>query len=297
MLTRVVCPVVFLASAAAAQTTYYAVRANGDLLRLDTATGATQLVGSSGVHCGAGGAYPSSGNEWVYSTGDPGHPGRIVRIDRFTGEARGSVEMVGVPAGYAPRNLSGYCILHSEDPQSPDLLGWIESWSGQCQVIGATGRRDLEAALGSNPNVYAIGPEGGGTLYTLDPATGAATAIGTGDYGDSSTLTFGPGGSLLACGSNLISIQPVGGATVIGPTGFADIRALAPISRQSCYANCSPGCNPPPCLNVLDFNCFLNRFTSGDPYANCDESTTPPTLNVLDFNCFLNRFVAGCSAP
>jgi hypothetical protein len=45
---------------------------------------------------------------------------------------------------------------------------------------------------------------------------------------------------------------------------------------------------------VLDFNCFLNRFSAGDSYANCDQSTTAPVLNVLDFNCFLNRFSAGC---
>jgi 6-phosphogluconolactonase (cycloisomerase 2 family) len=29
-------------------------------------------------------------------------------------------------------------------------------------------------------------------------------------------------------------------------------------------------------------------------YANCDQSTQAPVLNVLDFNCFLNRFGAGC---
>jgi uncharacterized membrane protein len=62
---------------------------------------------------------------------------------------------------------------------------------------------------------------------------------------------------------------------------------------QTCYANCD-GSSAPPVLNVLDFNCFLNRFTAGDAYANCDGSTSPPALNVLDFNCFLNRFVAGC---
>jgi hypothetical protein len=29
-------------------------------------------------------------------------------------------------------------------------------------------------------------------------------------------------------------------------------------------------------------------------YANCDNSTSPPILNILDFNCFLNKFAAGC---
>jgi probable HAF family extracellular repeat protein len=61
----------------------------------------------------------------------------------------------------------------------------------------------------------------------------------------------------------------------------------------ACYANCD-GSTTAPVLNVLDFNCFLNRFSAGEAYANCDGSTVPPVLNVLDFNCFLNRFVQGC---
>jgi hypothetical protein len=62
---------------------------------------------------------------------------------------------------------------------------------------------------------------------------------------------------------------------------------------QVCYANCD-GSTVDPVLNVLDFNCFLNRFSAGASYANCDGSTVDPVLNVLDFNCFLNRFSAGC---
>jgi uncharacterized membrane protein len=60
-----------------------------------------------------------------------------------------------------------------------------------------------------------------------------------------------------------------------------------------CGANCD-GSTSAPVLNVLDFNCFLNRFSAGEPSANCDGSTSSPVLNVLDFNCFLNRFSAGC---
>jgi hypothetical protein len=66
--------------------------------------------------------------------------------------------------------------------------------------------------------------------------------------------------------------------------------------QASCYANCD-GSTAQPVLNVLDFNCFLNRFAGGQAYANCDGSTQAPVLNVLDFNCFLNRFAAGCTAP
>lgn len=47
------------------------------------------------------------------------------------------------------------------------------------------------------------------------------------------------------------------------------------------------------CLNVNDFQCFVNRFAAGEASANCDGSTAAPVLNVNDFNCFLNRYAAG----
>jgi len=72
-----------------------------------------------------------------------------------------------------------------------------------------------------------------------------------------------------------------------------DIVVVRPSAPPTCYPNCDQSTTPP-VLNVLDFNCFLNRFSAGASYANCDGSTTPPVLNVLDFNCFLNRFSAGC---
>jgi hypothetical protein len=58
-------------------------------------------------------------------------------------------------------------------------------------------------------------------------------------------------------------------------------------------ANCDQS-TAPPILNINDFQCFLNKFAAGDPYANCDGSTTPPTLNAADFQCFLNTFATGC---
>ena len=83
--------------------------------------------------------------------------------------------------------------------------------------------------------------------------------------------------------------------------GQADGRAYelpfvitgTPGQPPQCYANCDAS-TVAPVLNVLDFNCFLNRFAAGESYANCDGSTVAPVLNVLDFNCFLNQFAAGC---
>jgi hypothetical protein len=73
----------------------------------------------------------------------------------------------------------------------------------------------------------------------------------------------------------------------------ADIDSINAILGAACYANCD-GSTVAPILNVLDFNCFLNRFAAGDSWANCDNSTIAPILNILDFSCFLNKFAAGC---
>jgi hypothetical protein len=62
----------------------------------------------------------------------------------------------------------------------------------------------------------------------------------------------------------------------------------------SCYANCD-GSSGNPLLTANDFQCFLNKYASGDPQANCDASTGSPLLTANDFQCFLNRFAAGCS--
>jgi DNA-binding beta-propeller fold protein YncE len=72
-----------------------------------------------------------------------------------------------------------------------------------------------------------------------------------------------------------------------------DIVVVRPSGPAPCYANCDASTTAP-VLNVLDFNCFINRFSAGESYANCDGSTSPPVLNVLDFNCFINRFTGGC---
>jgi hypothetical protein len=60
-----------------------------------------------------------------------------------------------------------------------------------------------------------------------------------------------------------------------------------------CYANCDCS-TASPVLNVNDFQCFLNKYATGDLYANCDASTTAPVLNINDFICFQQKFAAGC---
>jgi hypothetical protein len=81
---------------------------------------------------------------------------------------------------------------------------------------------------------------------------------------------------------------------VAGSIADNSVCSIVANASNACYANCDHSTQQP-CLNVLDFGCFLNKFAAGDTYANCDNSTQPPILNVLDFGCFLNKFAAGCS--
>jgi trimeric autotransporter adhesin len=63
-------------------------------------------------------------------------------------------------------------------------------------------------------------------------------------------------------------------------------------TASACYPNCD--CSSSPALAVSDFGCFIQRFLTADPYANCDQSTAPPVVNLADFTCFLQKYAAGC---
>jgi trimeric autotransporter adhesin len=59
---------------------------------------------------------------------------------------------------------------------------------------------------------------------------------------------------------------------------------------DQCYADCDNS-SIGPRLNVDDFTCFIDRFSRGDPYADCDLNGT---RNIQDFLCFIDRFSEGC---
>jgi hypothetical protein len=291
-----------LTAHASAQTTLYAFRATGDLLKIDPATGAATPIGSSGIPCGGAGSetpclgiYCTSREDIPITGSSPPQAGQLYYVNRWTGAIWQSGTTTGFPAGSTVHGFDGMANVRSSDPTASDVLYSIDS-SNAWQAVGPTGRRDIESLVYfSASTAYALGTDDGGSLYTINTSTGAATLIGGGGFGDARALALMPGGTFYACGSNLLSVNPQTGATtIIGPTGYSDIRALATVTRDPCYANCDKG-QVPPWLNVLDFQCFLNRFAVGDPWANCDQSTSAPTLNVNDFMCFLNAFAAGCT--
>jgi hypothetical protein len=279
-----------------AQNRLLAARGNGDLLGIDTATGAASFFASTGFSCNAGVAeYTISGRSCygrIYLGGGSGAQASEILV-----VGGSTFSLTGMPGGYEIRGMAGewepYVLLSTPQPSTVDLLGRIAL--NVVVVIGPTGQTDLEALAIGPGGLYAVGTGGGGRLYSLDSVTGFATFIGGGTFGsDTYGLEFLADGTLLAAGVDLRTVDTATGATsLIGPTGFDDIRTLMLEEGPTCYADCNCG-GPPPMLNVADFTCFLLRFVSGDPYANCDQSTTQPVLNVADFTCFLQQFAAGC---
>jgi hypothetical protein len=134
--------------------------------------------------------------------------------------------------------------------------------------------------------------------YRAEPLPAGQEPVFADDAGhDMDWNTTDSGGGRLSDGGALTIEGTVGqsdaGDMIAGGLTMAGGYWVTLHTAPPCYANCDQS-TIAPALNVLDFNCFLNRFASNDPYANCDGSTIPPVLNVLDFNCFLNSFASGC---
>jgi hypothetical protein len=174
----------------------------------------------------------------------------------------------------------------------------IAQWNGQqWSPLGSGQNSNVQAMAlyddGSGPKLW-IGGDldfGGPTSHQLTVWDGANGTPVTGEPANGGFIRAlkvhddGRGPALFVAGS----------FTAVGPNGSIPALNIARYGPTPCRANCD-GSLQANCatLNVLDFNCFLNRFAAHDNRANCDGSTTPPALNVLDFNCFLNAFGAGC---
>jgi hypothetical protein len=133
-------------------------------------------------------------------------------------------------------------------------------------------------------------------------ADNASASGGAADTVDTVENVFVPSPAAGTWTVEIIATQVVADAyppsSPSGPTDAAFslvVSGATPATAAACYANCDRSTTAP-CLNVLDFTCFLNKFAAGDPTANCDQSTSPPVLNAVDFMCFLNAFAAGCSS-
>ncbi len=146
------------------------------------------------------------------------------------------------------------------------------------------------------------------TEYTIlsTPASGSCNAIAINASGTVGGVRASDGRGMLWQGGKEVSLNNavfkdaaglpfVRGVIDISDTGLILCAALttageqAVILRPMCYANCDGVAG----ITGNDFQCFMNRFAEGSPYANCDKSTGTPALTANDFMCFLSAAV-GC---
>lgn len=102
-----------LAGAAAGQTVLYGVRENGDVLRINPATGVAHVLGSSGVPCqaahGIDGSFGRPGSHGAVLTagGDGEWADRVAFVDRWWGTLSAWETTTGRPAGYRVSGMTG----------------------------------------------------------------------------------------------------------------------------------------------------------------------------------------------
>jgi hypothetical protein len=288
-----------LASAAAAfgQPPLHGVRANGDFLYIERATGHGWPIASTGLTLtGAAGYATSYGRfgtrDYMLAVGlDAQGQSVLVGLEQYGGWLHFQ-QLIPCPTGTRVRGIADAgpttvtVLLETAAGENAvasfDRIGGLLSTPVALGVGGLTG-----FASDATETLYALGPASGGTLYRLSPH---AVPVWVGGLQNCRSILVDTSGRIVAAGSELRVLDLSAGTnTLVGTTGLTDVLGL---QSDFCYPNCSDGA--PPMLSVLDLNCFVQHFAAGSDYANCDGSTTSPVLNVLDFNCFLNLWSLGC---
>lgn len=245
---RIVCMIASIglvsANTTIAETMLYAIEFDGDFLSVNKQTGEAQFIGDSGL-CTNNAASDSLGRIFTM-VGDA--QDRLVQIDPETGAGSivlGVAHLAGYP-NYGPRGIAfdsndNLYVTLGRQPGDPGLLATVDMQAGQYTLVGETGVVLQGLAFGPDDNLYGMSVWDDGTLYTLDTATGDPTVIGGSAIGpDNQTIEFDTDGTLFCARHNLKTLDPAtGAATLIGPTGFDDIRGLAIIPEPatlSCLA-------------------------------------------------------------
>ncbi len=163
---------------------------DGDLVTIDTSTGAATVVGSMGGGGATDMAFDSEGNLWMLA----GNPSRLWSVDTATGAAtlEGSLgqELWGL-AGDCSGDLYAIGLSPTEDQ-----LYLVDTDAVSASVVGPLG-----AAVGANTLDFAADgtlwmfsrpatPPGNSVTWTVDTSTGTATQVGV--DGDSFLLAIDP---------------------------------------------------------------------------------------------------------
>src|ERR1043165_9446698 len=214
----------------------------------------------------------------------PANPGRyLYTIAPTTGATTVLAQISGSPY---PINGLGY------DPYSQILYGVsqftgglvvIDTASGVASPIGPSNAGTSIGALEYSPRdfmLYGIDNGNGTSLLvkwpdpTQPPIPVGYLGAGISNCNGLAVTDSGDLWTISASSNLLLRVDPFSGAaTAIGPTNgvFGASYGMSAVLSSHCYANCDSS-TAFPVLNANDFQCFLNAYAVGDPYANCDGS-------------------------
>ena len=212
--------------------TLYGASDTSGLVRIDTATASSTIVGPMGSVTGL--AFNSNNNALYGATF---FSSELISIDQSNAAITsrvhlGGKSMRGLTYSEANQRLYG---IDNDETGSADRLFSINVMTGRATIIGSTGFADVQS-LAMDPNSNTIYGLNNSTneLLIIDSSTGTATAVGnTGIVGLHASLAFNSSNNLLYAvdqiSGNVVSIDPVtgSGSLVAGLTlsGF-DISGL-----------------------------------------------------------------------
>jgi hypothetical protein len=204
----------------------------------------------------------------------------------------GQVSTIPLPPG----NWQGF--VGAAINNNNDFCGYILGFSG-CSTFPIRYRQsagwELLGGCATTTSGTAINDRGDALLYYYTTTSGVHF-VPEGYFALGSLIDPSQGAWYVQYGgaNGINNARQIIAAARQGASGPIAAIRLTPIAGELCYANCDASTGSP-LLTANDFQCFLNRFASGDTYANCDASTGSPLLTANDFQCFLNKYAAGCS--
>ena len=170
-----------------------------------------------------------------------------------------------------------------------DTWEWDGTTWTQSPAIGPSGRQYLGMSFDSHRGVMVLACGQQASFVRADD---------TWEYDGVSWTEQKAVGNVGIRDQHVLAYDPVRRETVLhgGYAGGANV--LSDLWLLRCSTSCYPDCDTttgPGVLDIFDFLCFGNRFSSNDPYAcDCDSSTGVGVCDIFDFLCFGNAFSAGC---
>ena len=204
----------------------------GQVVNIDTSTGAGTLIGASGLTETLSIARDPSGTLFTADSGDD----RLATIDPNTGLATLGPAITGLGtfnSGVSGLAFSAGDVLFATAFNSVGNtnLYTINTASGAATLIGLVSSTNVtDIAFSQSGTLYAwdlLSTNGG--LMTVNTSTGAGTLVQSGLTGlpTITSLAFDASGNLWGAQTNLYRINTGNSAsTLIGPTGF-DVRGIA----------------------------------------------------------------------